>query len=670
MSQKILLLDDDPHFRELMAPWIRGRGYELLEAGTAAQASEILKSRKPDLAVVDGVLPDQSGVSWIAALREAGLTDLRIIYVSALVTEPTALRRLTSELGVWRVLAKPLAPENLLNQIDSALAARAKARSRAELDRVLARLRDEYGRSLPARAQELCYAVAKGRASQTLSSDVRMLAHRLHGTAGSYGFHAVGESAGRVETLLGARDDSTAPAIDWVALDGALLQLRRESAVAGGAEPPPPATRSQSNVLVVDSDQGFLWFAQENGRRGMVHIVPAGTAEEALSLARTTLLDAAFVDAQLSPPGAGLRLARQLRALPGCADLPVAVLSNDGHLATRLEAVEAGAALCLTKPLSPQGFAESTLQLIGMRTRERGRVVIVDDDADFLASMTAALEREGLAVTRVTQTENLLEVLEASPPDVLLLDVMMAPHDGFALCRSLRISPRWQDLPILFLTASGSAETRLQAFRAGGDDFILKPVVIEELLARVRVRLDRARLTRERFHTDPLTGLPLRRPFLQAFSSRLAEAGRHRHPLTLALIDIDLFKRVNDTHGHLVGDNVLSLLGHLLRERFRQEDLRARWGGEEFVLAFPREAPETVKRILERVLADFGAFELDGAGGRFTCTFTAGLAAFPTDGTTVESLLRVADQALYRGKESGRNRVVILDPAKPETSKV
>jgi diguanylate cyclase (GGDEF)-like protein len=131
--------------------------------------------------------------------------------------------------------------------------------------------------------------------------------------------------------------------------------------------------------------------------------------------------------------------------------------------------------------------------------------------------------------------------------------------------------------------------------------------------------------------------------------------------LSLALLDIDHFKRVNDSQGHLAGDQVLATLGRLLLDRFRREDLRARWGGEEFVLAFPGEPAAQVKGVLERVLAEFRTLEFEGSAGRFSCSFTSGVASFPADGKSTDALLKVADQRLYAGKKAGRSRVVSGD---------
>jgi diguanylate cyclase (GGDEF)-like protein len=230
---------------------------------------------------------------------------------------------------------------------------------------------------------------------------------------------------------------------------------------------------------------------------------------------------------------------------------------------------------------------------------------------------------------------------------------------GLEICRMLRMSPRWQQLPVVFVTATADLASRLSAFRAGADDYLAKPIVVPELLARIRVRLEQTRLLRERAERCPLTGTLLRRPLLEALAARLSEARRRGQQLSLALLDLDYFKQVNDRHGHLAGDRVLLGFGKLLGARFRASDLRGRWGGEEFVVALPDEDESTARGVLERVLLEFAAMEFEGDGGeRFSASFSGGIACFPGDGERVDDLIRVADARLYRAKAAGRANLV------------
>jgi diguanylate cyclase (GGDEF)-like protein len=286
--------------------------------------------------------------------------------------------------------------------------------------------------------------------------------------------------------------------------------------------------------------------------------------------------------------------------------------------------------------------------------------LIVDDDEMFGAHVEAILRSEGMEVTYLDEPERIFEVIDRFNPDLLLLDVMMPKVSGFEVCRMLRSINIWKELPILFLTAESSAEVRLECFRAGGDDYIEKPVIKEELLARIGVRLERIRFFKEKADRDGLTNLPNRRAFLDMFKLRIAEGQRYNRPVSLCIIDLDKFKSVNDTYGHLAGDRVLVGLGKLLSSRFRTVDVRGRWGGEEFAVVFYGEGLMTSKMILTRVLKEFRQLEFEGDHGeKFNVSFSCGISSFPRDGQTFDELFRSADEKLYRVKETGRNRVDI-----------
>jgi diguanylate cyclase (GGDEF)-like protein len=297
--------------------------------------------------------------------------------------------------------------------------------------------------------------------------------------------------------------------------------------------------------------------------------------------------------------------------------------------------------------------------MLALGQKGKMRVLVIDDDPDFVSCVAEVLEREAILVRSAADATRLVELLDELRPDLMLLDAMLPHVSGWDAIRVVRTTPEHRDMPILFLTGRTDLESRVAAFEAGADDYLGKPLVPEELLARVRVRLDRRRLVREMTERDPLTHCLSRRALLDGLASRLSESRRHARPLSAALLDVDRFKRVNDSYGHLVGDHVLMALGRLLNARFRLEDLRGRWGGEEFVLVFPGETAQTAAAVLSRVLDEFRTIPFRSERGeRFLVTFSAGVASFPADGATVDTLIRAADARLYEAKRAGRGHVI------------
>jgi diguanylate cyclase (GGDEF)-like protein len=413
-------------------------------------------------------------------------------------------------------------------------------------------------------------------------------------------------------------------------------------------------------VLVVDPDIRIREQLEQLGHERLLVVIALATPAEALAFARTGRVDAVIIDGALG--AAALAFAHDLRAIRGLERVPMAFLSDRGEVASRVAAAHAGASLFLPKPVEAYGFGAAIEQMLALGREESMRVLVVDDDPEFASCVAAVLEPHGIAVRTALDATHLIELLDEVQPDLVLLDAMLPQVSGWDAIRIMRAMPEWRDVPILFLTARSDLESRIAAFEAGADDYLAKPLVPEELLSRVRVRLDRRRLLRETTERDPLTRCMSRGALLDALASRLSEARRHSRTLSLAMLDVDRFKRVNDSYGHVVGDHVLMGLGRLLTARFRLEDLRGRWGGEEFVIAFPNEPAETAAVVLGRVLEEFGKLPFHGERGElFFVSFSAGISSFPADGATVDALIRAADRRLYSAKRGGRAHVVIGD---------
>ncbi|RKG64661.1 response regulator [Corallococcus sp. CA054B] len=662
----LLFLEDDRDLQALVCTFLRDRGYQVTPARTAAEAREVLQSKPVDAAIVDGLLPGMTGADFIRELRKTK-PDLPVLFASAFWKDLKSHELLTRQLGVARVVHKPYRPEELAVWLEQLFAVARPPPPRESLDEEdaepvddfaasLALLSADYGAKLPERLATLQALLGKGRHGDAAAmEEAYSVVHKLHGTAGSYGFRDVSITAGALEDVL--RPVKTGGTLDWARVDAGFRALEDRVSLpvlAPEPEPEEAVVAAMGTLLVVDEDAAVLADARRMGEREGVRVVTAATPQEACAAVERQWVDGAL----LHMGEAGLATASALRAMEGHQSLPLAFSSTSGVLQERVNAAHAGASLFLPRPFTQQDFATAAERLVATRRLERAKVMVVDDDPEAVRALSQALVSDAVEVVGLENAYGLLDALAQHRPDLLLLDVQMPGPSGFDLCRILRLAPEWQELPILLITAQVGLEFRLAAFQAGADDYLAKPVLKEELRARVHARLERARLSRERTERDALTGLMLRRPFVEAVGTRLSEARRSDKPLALCFLDVDHFKKVNDQHGHLAGDRVLMRLGRLLGARFRREDLRARWGGEEFVVALLGETPESAKEILSRTAEELSAMTFEGdTGDTFHVTFSAGLAVAPGDGTTLDELLRVADARLYRAKENGRNRI-------------
>ncbi|WNG39069.1 response regulator [Archangium violaceum] len=675
----LLFLEDDQDLQSLVCAYLRERGYEVESARTVKEARNLLSLIRVDAAIVDGLLPGMTGTEFIQELRQTQPT-LPILFASAFWKDLKSHDLLTRQFKVSRVMHKPYTPQELLIWVEQVLARRPpppppkalaeNTRADDDLDATLQALRAEYGTRLGEKLWELMAAMQRARAANPEAlEEAYQLVHKLHGTAGSYGFHAVSGAARHLESLLKPAREVKG-AVDWRALDAALHELATVARSIAPTSPaaqgpgaaktkaPPIEVEPRGTVLLVDDDEAWLADVERMGKERLLRVVTARNADEAVAEARRQRLDGVLLHVDLGGKEGGFPVAERLRAEPELRELPLGFFGAGGDVTYRIAAIHCGASLYLPRPFSAVELSEAVERMVAARRPERSRVLVVDDDPEAVRALSAALTSQLVEVVGLEEPYRLVDVLAEQRPDLLLLDVEMPGPSGFDLCRIVRSMPEWQSLPILFITAHTGVEFRVAAFQAGADDYLAKPVMREELRARVQSRLERARLARDRAERDVLTGLLLRRPFLEGLRAKLAEAQRMGRTLALGFLDVDRFKKVNDTHGHLAGDRVLMQLGRLLTARFRKEDLRCRWGGEEFVVALMGASAEGARDILARTAAELARADFEGdKGEHFHVTFSAGLAVAPQDGADVETLLRVADERLYRAKAQGGNRL-------------
>ncbi len=484
-------------------------------------------------------------------------------------------------------------------------------------------------------------------------------AHSLAGSSGTFGFPLATEIARSMERRLPS--DETG---DWMVR--AVAELREElelppsipEVVLGRSEEVP----AERVLLVVDQDTSALRaIADVAGQRGL-RCVTASSAEEAASLVGAAeAFDAAVLGWEPGPRGKKtLQLAARLAGMS--PPVPVVVLSEGAAFTDRIEVARLGGQRVLPRSIGVQRLVEEVERLLDPLRFDGMKVLAVDDNPLVLDTVRALLEEQGMTVDTLVDPRRFWNVLEEKRPDLMVLDVDMPDVSGVELCLVVRGDPKWVHLPILFLTAHDSPEAIQRVFAAGADDYVAKPIVGPELIARISGRLERVRLYRRLAETDPLTGLANRRRLVEAMDRLTRMSERSNKPLSVGVIDLDRFKAVNDEHGHAAGDAVLVAFGRLLAAAFRGEDVVARWGGEEFFVALYGAPRGQAARRLAEVLKQLQGVSFKGPEGSFSASFSAGVAEYPLDGNDLHTLYRAADAALYDAKAAGRARVFTAAP--------
>jgi two-component system cell cycle response regulator len=294
-------------------------------------------------------------------------------------------------------------------------------------------------------------------------------------------------------------------------------------------------------------------------------------------------------------------------------------------------------------------------------------ILVVEDDANVLTLLRASLGRNGYDVRTAGTLAEARRLLERSDDcGLVILDRRLPDGDGTSFCATIRaMQPHSY---ILMLTGEATAEAKIEGFESGVDDYVTKPFEIDELLARIRagmriVELQKELLASSRRYealalTDSLTSLRNRRAFDQEFASRFEQARRYARPLSLAIIDLDYFKSINDQFGHATGDGVLRRIAQILDQRTRRSDFLARIGGEEFGVLLPETSLLEALNFAEKIRATIAAATIRTEAFTHQVTVSIGLANVPHSAvTTPHALFNAADQALYRAKARGRNRI-------------
>jgi two-component system cell cycle response regulator len=390
----------------------------------------------------------------------------------------------------------------------------------------------------------------------------------------------------------------------------------------------------------------------------------------------------------------GLEVCRRLRAAPDTAHLPIVLLTAFDRPADRMRGLESGADDFLTKPVDEIALIARVRSLVRLkfsidelRSRaahseeagtaaaealkldpsERGRLLLVDEQRNSRERIAGALGPYHDVILAEEPGEALVAAREETI-DLMIISLGSGGFDGLRLCSQARSHERMRNLPILLIADPDDRPKVLRGLELGANDYLTRPIDRNELLARVRTNI-RQKLYADRLRQsvqqsiemalyDSLTGLNNRRSLERRLPAMIETARARSAALTMMVLDIDHFKRVNDTYGHDVGDRVLKGFGGQLQETVRSGDLICRLGGEEFVVVMPGADAAEAARIAERArrTTESREFPVDGAGGSVSITVSIGLAEW-RDNWNYAELYRRADRALYRSKSAGRNRV-------------
>ena len=451
-----------------------------------------------------------------------------------------------------------------------------------------------------------------------------------------------------------------------------------------------------ARVLVVDDVPANVRLLEARLSAEYFDVTTACSGVEALALCERAECDILLLDVMM--PGLdGFEVCRKLKSNPRTHHIPVVMVTALDQPSDRVRGLEAGADDFLTKPVTDIALISRVRSLarlkmvtdelrmravtskeIGIQGPEReaimetgrnGRVLLVDDRRNSYERIVSTLSTEHAVTLEADPNEALFRAAEGDY-ELVIVSLGLQNFDGLRLCSQIRSIERSRGLPILAVAESDNTASLTRGLEIGVNDYLLRPIDRNEMLARVRTQIKKKRYT-ERLRdnvqmsielaiTDGLTGLFNRRYMETHLETLVEQAAVRGKPLAALVVDIDYFKAINDGHGHDAGDDVLREFAIRLRKAIRNIDLACRYGGEEFVIVMPETDMAVATTVAERLRRRIAGepFVVQQGARDIDVTISIGIATLCETADNAAAILKCADQALYRAKRDGRNRVV------------
>ena len=451
-------------------------------------------------------------------------------------------------------------------------------------------------------------------------------------------------------------------------------------------------TKSKYKILIVDDEPLNVKLLAAMIPSDQYDTVTAYNGEEALKIVSDLHPDLILLDIMM--PGLdGYELTQRLKSDSVSRDIPIVLVTAFGGTDCEIKGLEAGADEFLNKPVNRTELLARVKSLLSLRQYKEQiksrtcsinsitqknkdnsfaeneinlpTILVVEDDKMDAKLTLSYLQGEPYQIKLAKDGDEAISRAQQERIDVILLDLILPGKNGFEVCRTLKEKERTQNIQIVAITGLNDLDSKLKGIELGVDDYLVKPVNMHVLRTRVKSLVkkkalldklcDRYEMAIHSAITDKLTGLYNRRYFDYFLDLEIKRSSRQKSSLALLMIDIDNFKPINDTFGHLFGDSILNKLGELLKTKIRETDMAARYGGEEFAIVMSNTGLTEAVQVAERIRQSIQAFSFGTKSS--LATVSIGIGMYPSDANSLNELIEKSDSSLYKAKRGGKNRV-------------
>ncbi|MCE9599300.1 MAG: diguanylate cyclase [Spirochaetia bacterium] len=338
---------------------------------------------------------------------------------------------------------------------------------------------------------------------------------------------------------------------------------------------------------------------------------------------------------------------------------PIIFIADSGDPGLRLRSVRFGARGFFPRPVNIDALIGILDTLTTEREIQKHRVLIVESDSTLASEFETILRNAGILTCVISNPLTIYSAVADFSPELILMDLYYPEILGMELAAVMRQQHEFQSIPIVFHSNDTDQGRQTVALQKGGDDYLTRPIHPEYLVLFVLSRVDRARSLHSLMRRDSLTGLLTHTGIHEALEQRIKSASVEGKEVPFVIVDIDKFKRINDTYGHPIGDIVLKSLARLLKQRVWSADVVGRLGGEEFGIIINSMDAMTASRIFNEIRVDFAQIRHTSDAGDFYATFSCGIASYPRYGDLIE-MENAAERAVRHAKNLGGNKVALI----------